>query len=88
MQRTILITGCSSGIGYDAAHGLAKAGWKVFATCRSEEDCARLRAEGLTSFQLDVADPSSIDAGFNEALAVQTDAQGDFWPGDAGICAP
>ncbi|AOZ70295.1 short-chain dehydrogenase [Rhodobacter xanthinilyticus] len=69
MAKTILITGCSSGIGYDAAHGLAKAGWKVFATCRREEDCARLRAEGLTSFVLDVADPSSIEAGFNEALA-------------------
>lgn len=69
MAKSILITGCSSGIGYDAAHGLAKAGWKVFATCRREEDCARLRAEGLTSFVLDVADPSSIEAGFNEALA-------------------
>lgn len=69
MAKTILITGCSSGIGYDAAHGLHKAGWKVFATCRREEDCARLRSEGLTSFQLDVADPESIEAGFNEALA-------------------
>lgn len=69
MQKTILITGCSSGIGYDAAHGLKAAGWKVFATCRREEDCARLRAEGLTSFVLDLADPASIEAGFNEALA-------------------
>ena len=69
MAKTILITGCPSGIGYDAAHGLKAAGWKVFATCRKEEDCERLRAEGLTSFQLDVADPESIDAGFNEALA-------------------
>ncbi|PTV96210.1 short-subunit dehydrogenase [Rhodobacter aestuarii] len=69
MAKTILITGCSSGIGYDAAHGLHKAGWKVFATCRREEDCERLRGEGLTSFQLDMADPSSIEAGFNEALA-------------------
>ncbi|KEO53970.1 SDR family NAD(P)-dependent oxidoreductase [Thioclava pacifica] len=69
MAKTILITGCSSGIGYDAAHGLKAAGWKVFATCRREEDCERLRSEGLTSFQLDVSDPDSIDAGFNEALA-------------------
>jgi len=69
MAKTILITGCSSGIGYDAAHGLQKAGWKVLATCRREEDCDRLRGEGLTSFQLDLADPASIDAGFNEALA-------------------
>lgn len=69
MAKTILITGCSSGIGYDAAHGLTKAGWKVFATCRSEDDCARLRSEGLTSFPLDLSDPASIEAGFNEALA-------------------
>ena len=68
MAKTILITGCSSGIGYDAAHGLHRAGWTVFATCRSKEDCARLRAEGLISFPLDMADPASIDAGFNEAL--------------------
>ena len=69
MHKTILITGCSSGIGYDAAHGLTAAGWTVLATCRREEDCARLRAEGLISFPLDVADPASIEAGFNEALA-------------------
>lgn len=69
MAKTILITGCSSGIGYDAAHGLTAAGWTVLATCRREEDCARLRAEGLISFPLDVADPASIEAGFNEALA-------------------
>lgn len=69
MAKTILITGCSSGIGYDAAHGLHKAGWKVLATCRREEDCARLRSEGLISFPLDLSDPASIEAGFNEALA-------------------
>lgn len=69
MGKSILITGCSSGIGYDAAHGLKRAGWTVFATCRKDEDCARLRGEGLISFPLDVADPASIEAGFNEALA-------------------
>ena len=61
MTKTILITGCSSGIGYDAAHGLKRAGWKVFATCRREEDCERLRDEGLISFPLDMADPASIE---------------------------
>lgn len=71
-QRSILITGCSSGIGYDAAHGLARRGWRVFATCRKEEDCARLRAEGLESFPLDYAASSSIEA----ALARVLDATG------------
>ncbi|SIO52418.1 Short-chain dehydrogenase [Rhodovulum sp. ES.010] len=68
-ERSVLITGCSSGIGYDAAHALARRGWRVFATCRQEADCARLRAEGLESFPLDYADPGSIGAAVDEALA-------------------
>lgn len=58
--RTILITGCSSGIGHDAAHGLAARGWRVFAACRQEADCARLRGEGLEAVRLDYTDPASI----------------------------
>lgn len=69
MTRSILITGCSSGIGYDAAHGLKRAGWRVFATCRKEEDCERLRGEGLESFLLDYTDEATIDAALNEALS-------------------
>ena len=61
MQRTILITGCSSGIGLDAARGLHAGGWRVFATCRQEADCERLRGEGLESFRLDLADEASLD---------------------------
>ena len=66
--RTILITGCSSGIGHDAAHTLARRGWRVFATCRKPADCARLEAEGLESFPLDHADAESVAAGAAEAL--------------------
>ncbi len=69
MQKSILITGCSSGIGYDAAHGLKSRGWRVFATCRQEADCARLRAEGLESFALDYASEDSIAKALDEALA-------------------
>jgi NAD(P)-dependent dehydrogenase (short-subunit alcohol dehydrogenase family) len=65
-KRTILITGCSSGIGLDAARGLHARGWRVFATCRAEADCERLRAEGLESFVLDYADESSIEAAVAE----------------------
>ncbi|WP_298564208.1 SDR family NAD(P)-dependent oxidoreductase [uncultured Aliiroseovarius sp.] len=68
-QKSILITGCSSGIGYDAAHTLAKRGWRVFATCRKEEDCERLRSEGLESLQLDHADETSMDAAVAEILS-------------------
>jgi NAD(P)-dependent dehydrogenase (short-subunit alcohol dehydrogenase family) len=68
-QRSVLITGCSSGIGFDAARGLKSRGWRVFATCRQEADCERLRAEGLESFRLDYADEDSIAAAVAEALA-------------------
>ena len=69
MTKSILITGCSSGIGYDAAHTLAKRGWRVFATCRQEKDCARLRDEGLESFVLDHADTASMTAALAAALS-------------------
>lgn len=62
MGRSILITGCSSGIGLDAARGMKARGWRVFATCRQEADCSRLQAEGLESFVLDYSDESSIAA--------------------------
>ncbi|MFN4159175.1 MAG: SDR family NAD(P)-dependent oxidoreductase [Gemmobacter sp.] len=65
-ERTLLITGCSSGIGLDAARGMAARGWRVFATCRREADCARLRGEGLESFRLDYADEESIAAAVDE----------------------
>jgi NAD(P)-dependent dehydrogenase (short-subunit alcohol dehydrogenase family) len=67
-KKSILITGCSSGIGYDAAHTLHKRGWRVFATCRAEEDCARLRGEGLESFPLDYESPDSVSAAVAETL--------------------
>lgn len=69
MQKSILITGCASGIGYDAAHGLAKHGWRVFATCRQEADCERLRAEGLESFRLDYDDEDSVREALAECLS-------------------
>jgi NAD(P)-dependent dehydrogenase (short-subunit alcohol dehydrogenase family) len=67
-QRSVLITGCSSGIGLDAARALKARGWRVFATCRQEKDCDRLRAEGLESFRLDYADEDSIAAAVAETL--------------------
>ncbi len=68
-QKTILITGCSSGIGYDAAHALKARGWKVFATCRQIKDVALLRDEGLQSCVLDYADEASIDNALSYILS-------------------
>ncbi|MEE9335891.1 MAG: SDR family NAD(P)-dependent oxidoreductase [Granulosicoccaceae bacterium] len=67
-QRSILITGCSSGIGYDAATTLHAQGWQVFATCRQEADCLRLQGEGLRSFVLDYASSESVLEGARRAL--------------------
>ena len=51
-KRTILITGCSSGCGLDAAYTLRERGWRVFASCRKPEDCEKLISEGFESPQL------------------------------------
>lgn len=67
-RRSILITGCSSGIGHHAAHALAARGWRVFASCRKGQDCARLRDEGLESPRIDYQDGASIEAGLAEVL--------------------
>jgi len=67
--KSILITGCSSGIGYAVAHGLKDAGWRVFATCRKPEDCERLIGEGLESFRLDYTDHASLHAAVAEVLS-------------------
>ncbi|MBO9428862.1 SDR family oxidoreductase [Sulfitobacter sp. R18_1] len=60
--RSILITGCSSGIGYAAAHGMRARGWRVFAACRQQADCDRLQAEGFDAPRLDYTDEASIQA--------------------------
>lgn len=69
MTKSILITGCSSGIGYDAAHGLRARGWRVFASCKQAKDCARLQAEGFESPLIDYTQSATIEAGLTEVLA-------------------
>lgn len=68
-QKTILITGCSSGIGLDAARRLKSLGWTVFASCRAPADCDARRAEGFAAPQLDYEDPASIARCADEVLA-------------------
>jgi NAD(P)-dependent dehydrogenase (short-subunit alcohol dehydrogenase family) len=68
MKKSVLITGCSSGIGYDAANGMRERGWRVFASCRKSEDCARLKREGFDSPLIDYSDAASIAGGLNEVL--------------------
>ena len=64
-MKTILVTGASSGIGRATVRRLDRAGWKVFAGVRKEEDAAALRAESsarLEPLLLDVLDPDAIAA--------------------------
>lgn len=68
-QRSILITGCSSGIGQAAARIMNDRGWRVFATARAPEDLARLRDEvGVESLYLDYAEPLSIATAADHVL--------------------
>lgn len=73
-NKTILITGCSTGIGYCVAHGLKVLGWRVFATARQPADVQRLQAEGLESLPLDLRDSESIRTAVAAILA-QTDGR-------------
>lgn len=69
MQKSILITGCSSGIGLCAALTLQQRGYRVFATARKRADVEKLCAQGLVdSLVLDVNDSNSIQHGLTEAL--------------------
>lgn len=61
MNKTILITGCSSGIGEHCALALKARGWRVFATARKPQDIARLKAQGLETFHLDYTEPKSVE---------------------------
>lgn len=70
MPKTILITGCSSGIGATVARGLRDHGWRVIASARKPEDVAALKADGFEAVQLDYADPDSIASGLAETLAL------------------
>jgi NAD(P)-dependent dehydrogenase (short-subunit alcohol dehydrogenase family) len=69
-ERSVLITGCSSGIGLASAREMKARGWRVFATARKPEDIARLKEqEGLESLYLDYAKPQSIAAAAEHVLA-------------------
>jgi NAD(P)-dependent dehydrogenase (short-subunit alcohol dehydrogenase family) len=62
MQKTVLITGCSSGIGAALARELSRKGQRVYATARRLESLAPLQAEGVHALAIDVNDDASIDA--------------------------
>jgi NAD(P)-dependent dehydrogenase (short-subunit alcohol dehydrogenase family) len=60
LYRSILITGCSSGIGAHAARVLRGRNWRVFATTRKQEDADHLKTLGFETYRLDYEDPDTI----------------------------
>ena len=71
MRRSILITGCSSGIGFDSALKFQQRGWQVIASCRNAEDAKFLKnTYGLDIVCIDYEKPATIENGFKEALAL------------------
>ncbi|MCX7096582.1 MAG: SDR family NAD(P)-dependent oxidoreductase [Methylococcales bacterium] len=69
-SKTVLITGCSSGIGYATAVALQQRGHQVIATARKPEAVRRLAEAGFTALQLDLADSSSINDAVNTMLGL------------------
>ncbi|PTM96572.1 SDR family oxidoreductase [Mycoplana dimorpha] len=61
-ERTIIVTGCSSGIGAHCARALKADGWRVFATVRKEADLASLETDGIEALLMDYTQPATIAA--------------------------
>ena len=70
--KSILITGCSTGIGLHLARGLRDQGYRVFASTRKEVDVKKLEAEGFESLLLDLSSSDSINSAVS-ALFQKTD---------------
>ncbi|VAY86781.1 Putative NAD(P)-dependent oxidoreductase EC-YbbO [hydrothermal vent metagenome] len=68
--KSILITGCSTGIGYETALYLHNKGYMVFATARNKDDVIKLQKLGLTSFILDVTKQATITNTLNNILKI------------------
>lgn len=68
ISKSILITGCSTGIGLNAAQTLKQIGYRVFATARKADDVSRLENSGFESFILDLADEKTIDQALENIL--------------------
>ncbi|HAT1881985.1 TPA: SDR family NAD(P)-dependent oxidoreductase [Legionella pneumophila] len=81
--KVILITGCSSGIGFDAVFALKKRGHRVIASCRKTEDVQKLLNKGVEALLLDVSNPISIQSAFAQLL-IMTSGHLDVLINNAG----
>ncbi len=68
INKTILVTGCSSGIGLYCAQELKQHGYRIFASARKTEAVEQLQAQGFETVQLDLADSRSIRLAVEQVL--------------------
>ena len=71
MNKVVLITGASSGIGYEAAVRLARRDCRVYAAARRTELMEPLKAEGVVPVRLDVCDEESMRQCVDTVLQVE-----------------
>jgi len=83
IEKIVFITGCSTGIGFDAAFALKKRGHRVIASCRKNDDVKKLLDLGMETVLLDVSDSDSTQKGFAELL-VLTEGRLDVLINNAG----
>ncbi len=86
-SKSVLITGCSSGIGAASARVLRAAGWLVLPTARREADLEALRADGFSPIRADMADTASVAAAARQALALSDGRLGAL-VNNAGFAQP
>lgn len=86
-ERSVLITGCSSGIGWATAVEMAARNWRIFATARKPEDMERIEAEGWHAVALDVSSSDSIEQAVSTVLEA-TDGALDGVVNNAGFGMP
>ncbi len=86
-KKTILITGCSSGIGLCAAQTLHARGYQVFATVRTTTDQDKIQQQGITALLMDINDSAAIAATVQEILQ-RTDGHLDALFNNAGFGQP
>lgn len=89
MQKIIVITGCSSGIGLVAANDLLRRGYHVYAACRKPADVARMNELGFTGIQLDLNDSESVERAAAEIITLSEGRVfGLFNNGGYGVYGP
>ncbi|EKM0525976.1 SDR family oxidoreductase [Cronobacter turicensis] len=89
MQKSLLITGCSSGIGLACAHELRRQGFQILAACRKPDDVVRMNTLGFTGIELDLDSPQSVEAAAQEVIRLTNNRlYGIFNNGGYGVYGP